>query len=85
MSELDKQQLLAIPLANELPIDELFELPVEELGVYSKCQKSKIIPNATCWTSDPKSGNITSILDLNTSIPIINDMNLPIAQRKGVR
>jgi hypothetical protein len=48
--ELDKQQPLTIPLADESLTDESFELPVEELGVYSKCQKSKTIPDAACRT-----------------------------------
>jgi hypothetical protein len=58
---------------------------MEELSVYSIPQKSKTIPDATCRISDPDSGNITSSLDLNSSIPVVDYMNLPIAQNKGFR
>jgi len=45
---------------------------------------SKVIPYATCRTSDPNPGNSNPSSYLN-SIPIVDDMNLLIAQRKGVR
>jgi hypothetical protein len=48
-------------------------------------QKNKTIPNATCQTSNPGSGNTTSTSDMNYVIPVVNDTSLPIAQRKGVR
>jgi hypothetical protein len=83
MPEQEKQQL-----TNESPIEPTNKssmAPVEELRVYSKRQKNKTIPDATCQTSDPNSGNTTSIPDMNFVIPVVNDMSLPIAQRKGVR
>jgi hypothetical protein len=57
---------------------------VEELRVYSKRQKTKTIPDATCQTSDLGSGT-TPTFDMNYLIPVVNDSSLPIAQRKGVR
>jgi hypothetical protein len=39
---------------------------VEELRVYSRRQKSKVIPDPSCRTSDLDSGNSTSTPDLNT-------------------
>jgi hypothetical protein len=59
MLEQEKQQL-----TNESPTeptDKSCAPPVEELRVYSRRQKSKTIPDATCKTSDPDSGNTTSI------------------------
>jgi hypothetical protein len=60
--EQDKQQ----PLTNESPtdpIDEWYRQPMEELKVYSRRQKSKIIPHATCQISDHDSCNTISIPD----------------------
>jgi hypothetical protein len=54
--------------------------PVEELRVYSKRQKAKTIPDATCQTSDSGSGTTPSTFDINFVIPIVNDTSLPIAQ-----
>jgi hypothetical protein len=34
--------------------------------------------------SDPDSGNTTYISDMNFVIPVVNDISLLIAQRKGV-
>ncbi len=59
--------------------------PVDELRVYSKSQKNKAIPDATCRTFDPDSGNSASTPNLNSSIPFVDGMNLPIAQLKGAR
>jgi hypothetical protein len=56
---------------------------VEELRV--NYQKSKIIPDTTCQTFDLDSGNTTFIPDMSSSIPIVDDMNPPISQQKGVR
>jgi hypothetical protein len=58
---------------------------VEELKVYSRCEKSKTIPGATCQTYDLNSGNTTTIPDTNLVIPVVDDTNIPIAQHKGVR
>ena len=77
-----KQQLLV----DESPTNESYEpLIVEELRIYCRCQKCKAIPNATCRTPDLDLANSTSTPNLNSSIPIIDDMNFPVAQRKGVR
>jgi len=67
------------------PIDKTSTPPVEELRVYSKRQKTKTIPDATCQTSDLGSGTTPSIFDMNYVIPVVNDTSLPIAQCKGVR
>jgi hypothetical protein len=63
---------------------------VEELRVYSRRQKAKTIPDATCQTSNPGSGTTPSsttpsTFDMNFVMPVVNDTSLPIAQRKGVR
>jgi hypothetical protein len=72
-------------LVDESPTDESCEPPhVTGLRVYLRCQKSKTIPNATFRTFDHNLGNSITTFDLK-SIPIVDDMNLPIAQRKGVR
>jgi hypothetical protein len=42
---------------------------MDKLRAYSKCQKSKTIPNAPSQTSDPESSNTVFISDLNSSIP----------------
>jgi hypothetical protein len=62
---------------------------VEELkAVYSKHQTGNTIPDATCQTSNPDSVNTTIficfffIILMNSIIPIIDEMSLPIAQRK---
>lgn len=74
------------PLVDESPTNESYEpLPMEELRIYSRRQKSKAIPDVSCRTSDLDLANSTSTLDLNSSIPVIDDMNLPVTQRKGVR
>jgi transposase InsO family protein len=58
MPEHDKQYL-----TDESPIDASCEPPpVTELRVYSRRQKSKATPDATCRTSDPDSGNGTPYL-----------------------
>jgi len=60
MPELEQQQLI-----NESPTeptDKPYALPVEKLRVYSRRQKNKTIPDATCQTSNPGSGNATCIL-----------------------
>jgi len=55
------------PLVDESPTEESYEPPlVEELRVYSRRQKSKVIPDPSCRTSDLDSGNSTSTPDLNT-------------------
>ena len=61
--------------------DKLDETPVKELRVYSRRQKSKTTPKAPEQSSEPDSSNSAPVL----SIPTINDIDLPIAQRKGVR
>jgi hypothetical protein len=71
------------------PTDQPCAPHVEELRVYSRRQKAKIIPNATCQTSNSGSGTILSsttqsTFDMNSVIPVLNDTSLPIAQRKGV-
>jgi hypothetical protein len=63
---------------------------VEELKVYSRRQKAKTILDAPCQTSysgsgTNPSGTTPSTFDMNSVIPVVNDTNLPIAQRKGVR
>jgi hypothetical protein len=72
------------------PTDQPCTPPVEELRVYSRCQKAKTTPNATCQTSDSGSGTIPSgttqsTFDMNSVIPVVNNTSLPIAQHKGVR
>jgi len=67
------------------PTDQQSAPPVEELRVYSRRQKAKTIFDAPCQTSDSGSGTTPSTFDMNFVIPIVNDSNLPIAQRKGVR
>jgi hypothetical protein len=72
------------------PTDQPCAPPVEELRVYSRRQKAKTIPDATCQTSDSGSGTIPSSItqstfDMNYVIPVVNDTSLPVAQRKGVR
>lgn len=62
------------------PTNKSHAPPMEELKVYSRCQKSKIIHDATCHTSDLDLGNTTTIPDT-----MVNEMNLPITQHKGVR
>jgi len=72
------------------PTDQPCAPPVEELRVYSRRQKAKTIPDATCQTSDlgsgtTPSGTTPSTFDMNFVIPVVNDSSLPTAQRKGVR
>jgi hypothetical protein len=69
-------------LTNESPTDKPSAPPVEELRVYSKCQKNKTIPNATCQTFDLGSSNTTYTFDMNYVILVVNDTRLPITQRK---
>ena len=88
MPEQEKQQLTSESPTE--PTDKSCGPPVEKLRVYSRCQKSKTILVAPCQTSNPDSGNTTSTFDsvIPTSdsvIPVVNNMSLPIAQRKGVR
>jgi hypothetical protein len=78
-----KQQQVANESPTE-PTDKPSTMHVEELRVYSRCQKTKTIPDATCQTSDLGSGT-THTFDMNYVIPVVNDPSLPIAQRKGVR
>jgi hypothetical protein len=67
------------------PIDRPSTPPVEELRVYSKRQKTKTIPDATCQTSDLGLGTTPPTFDMNYEIPVVNDTSLPIAQCKRVR
>jgi hypothetical protein len=88
MPEQEKQQFTSGSTTE--PTDKSCGSPVEELRVYSRCQKSKTILVAPCQASYPDSGNTTStsnsvIPTFDSVTPVVNDMNLPIAQRKGVR
>jgi hypothetical protein len=62
------------------PTDNPFAPPVEELKIYPRGQKIKTIPDATCQTFDPDSGNTTSTSNMNSGILVVNDTSLPIAQ-----
>jgi hypothetical protein len=69
------------------PIDQPCAPPVEELRVYSRRQKAKTIPDATCQTSDlgsgtTPSGTTPSTFDMNFVIPVVNDSSLPIHNAK---
>lgn len=55
-----------------------------ELRVYFRLHKSKATPDATSQTFDPDSSNGTPTSSLK-SILVVDDMNMPIAQCKGVR
>jgi len=83
MSKPEQQQLTNDSTTE--PIDKPSAPPVEELRVYSRRQKNKTILDATCQTSNPSSGNTTSTFDVNYVILVVNNMSLPIAQRKRVR
>jgi hypothetical protein len=69
MSKPEQQQL-----TNESPT-ELTDKPsaphVEELRVYSRRQKNKTIPDSTCQTPNPGSGNTTSTY-MNYVIHVVN-------------
>jgi hypothetical protein len=58
---------------------------VEELIVYFRRQKSKTISFASCQTSNSDQHNSTSISNLKSSIFVVNDIDLLIAQPKEVR
>jgi hypothetical protein len=64
------------------PTDKPSSLHVEELRDYSRRQKTKTIPDATCQTSNLGSSTTPSTFDMNYVIPVVNDTSLPIAQRK---
>jgi hypothetical protein len=83
MLEQAQQQLTNEPHTE--PTNKLSVPPVEELRDYSRCQKNKIIPDATCQTSNPNLGNTTYTSYINSVIPVVNYTSLPVAQRKGVR
>jgi len=55
------------------------------LRVYSRRQKAKTIPDAPCQTSDLGLGTTPSTFDMNSVIFVVNDTNLSIVPRKGVR
>ena len=55
-----------------------------ELRVYSRHHKSEATLDATSQASDPDLGNGTPTSSLK-SILVIDYMNMPIAQHKGVR
>jgi hypothetical protein len=67
------------------PTDQPSAPPVEELRVYSRRQKAKTIPDAPCQTSDLGLGTTPSTFDMNSVIFVVNDTNLSIVPRKGVR
>jgi hypothetical protein len=72
-------------IVDESPTDVSCEPPpVIELRVYSVCQKSKAVIDATCRTFDPDLSNGIPTSDLN-SISVVDDMNMLVAQSKGVR
>jgi hypothetical protein len=58
---------------------------MEELRVYSKLKKSKTTSSQPCQAPNPDSGTLISTPSLNSSLPAINDIDYPIAQRKGVK
>jgi len=73
------------PVTNESPtepIDKPSTPLVEELRVYSKHQKTKTIPDATCQTSDLGSGTTPSTFDMNYVIPVVNDTSFPLHSAK---
>jgi hypothetical protein len=57
---------------------------VVKLRGYFIRQKSKTISFAPCQTSNSDQGNSTSISNLKSSVFVVNDIDLPIAQPKSI-
>jgi hypothetical protein len=74
------------PLADaSSPTDESCESPMEELKIYFRRQKSKTTSSKPCQALNLDQGNPISTPSLNFLLPSINDIDHPIAQRKGDR